>query len=200
MYTSMDKIQHTPAIDRAIDMHKLIRFSTLILASDGYLNFMGNEFGHPEWIDFPREGNGWSYKYARRQWSLAENGYLKYQWLENFDKAMLKFIRKYRVFSKPQAVSLWIDQEKKILAFSRGDLLYLFNMNTTQSFTDFFMHAHTIGAGNYRAVFSSDDKEFGGQERVSKDYIYRTEEKKDKGTGFEVYIPCRTVVVFQKVN
>lgn len=200
MYTGMDKAYHSPVIDRAIDMHKLIRFSTLILASDGYLNFMGNEFGHPEWIDFPREGNGWSYKYARRQWSLAENGYLKYQWLESFDRAMLKFVRKYRVMSKPQAISLWIDQPRKLLAFSKGDLIYLFNFSTTQSVTDFFLHTHTIGDGNFRAIFSSDDAEFGGQERVSKEYIYRSENRPDMGTGFEVYIPCRTAVVFQKVN
>jgi len=200
MYTGMDKAYHSPVIDRAIDFHKLIRFSTLVLACDGYLNFMGNEFGHPEWIDFPREGNGWSYKYARRQWSLSENGYLKYQWLENFDRAMLKFARKYRVLCKSGAASLWIDQDKKLISFAKGDLLYLFNFNTTQSETSFFMHAHSTGAGVYKAVFSSDEKEFGGQERVSLDYLYHTKDHEGKGLGFEVYIPCRTVVVFQKVN
>lgn len=200
MYVGMNKDYHSPVIDRAIDLHKLIRFSTLVLASDGYLNFMGNEFGHPEWIDFPREGNGWSYKYARRQWSLAQNGFLKYEWLENFDRAMLKFVRKYRVLSKPQAVNLWIDQQKKIVAFSKGELIYLFNFNTTQSDTDFYLHAYTVGAGNYRVIFSSDDAEFGGQERISKEYIYHTQEKEGKGLGFEVYIPCRTVAVFQKVD
>ena len=200
MYTGMDKAYHSPVIDRAVDLHKLIRFSTLVLASDGYLNFMGNEFGHPEWIDFPREGNGWSYKYARRQWSLASNGYLKYEWLENFDRAMLKFVRKYRVMSKPQAVNLWIDEERKILAFARGDLLYLFNFHTTDSVADFFLHAHATGAGNYRAIFSSDDADFGGQERISKEYIYHTKEVPEHGLGFEVYIPCRTAVVFQKCD
>ena len=200
MYTGMDKAYHSPVIDRAIDLHKLIRFSTLVLACDGYLNFMGNEFGHPEWIDFPREGNGWSYKYARRQWSLAENGYLKYQWLENFDRAMLKFARKHRVLSKPQAVNLWIDQDNKIISFAKGDLLYLFNFNTTKSDPKFFMHAHITGAGNYRVIFSSDDAEFGGLERVSKDYVYQAKEIPEKGTGFEVYIPCRTAVVFQRVD
>ena len=200
MYTSMDKVHHNPVIDRAIDFHKLIRFSTLVLACDGYLNFMGNEFGHPEWIDFPREGNGWSYKYARRQWSLSENGYLKYQWLENFDRSMLKFARKYRVLCKSGASSLWIDQEKKLISFAKGDLLYLFNFNTTKSETNFFMHAHNTGEGVYKAVFSSDEKEFGGQERVSLDYLYHTKNYEGKGLGFEVYIPCRTVVVFQKVN
>ena len=200
MYTGMDKAYHSPVIDRAIDLHKLIRFSTLVLACDGYLNFMGNEFGHPEWIDFPREGNGWSYKYARRQWSLAENGYLKYQWLENFDRAMLKFARKHRVLSKQQAVNLWVDQDNKIISFAKGDLLYLFNFNTTKSDPKFFMHAHITGAGNYRVIFSSDDAEFGGLERVSKDYVYQAKEIPEKGTGFEVYIPCRTAVVFQRVD
>ena len=200
MYTGMQKSYHSPVIDRAIDLHKLIRFVTLVLACDGYLNFMGNEFGHPEWIDFPREGNGWSYKYARRQWSLAENHDLKYEWLQNFDRAMLKFARKYRVLCKPAAINLWIDQDKKILAFARGDLLYLFNFNTTQSFPDFFLHAHVTGAGAYRAIFSSDERDFGGQERVSMDYLYHTVEKKDLGLGLEVYIPCRTCVVFQRVE
>ena len=200
MYTGMNKDYHSLAVDNAIDFHKLIRFSTITLASDGYLNFMGNEFGHPEWIDFPREGNGWSYKYARRQWSLSENGFLKYEWLENFDRAMLKFVRKYRVLSKPQAVNLWIDQEKKLLAFAKGDLLYLFNFSTNHSETNFFLHCYPTGAGRYRAVFSSDDKEFGGQERISKDYIYHSAENDPRGLGFEVYIPCRTAVVFQKVD
>ena len=199
MYTGMEKAYHSPVIDRAVDLHKLIRFSTLVLASEGYLNFMGNEFGHPEWIDFPREGNGWSYKYARRQWSLVENGYLKYEWLENFDRAMLKFARKYRVLSKPQAVSLWIDQERKIISFAKGDMLYLFNFNTTQSVTNYFMHAHITGEGGYRAIFSSDAADFGGQERVNMNYIYETKPGK-RGVGFEVYAPCRTAIVFQKVE
>ena len=133
MYTSMAKFKESLIIDRGIALHKMIRLITSSLAGEGYLNFMGNEFGHPEWIDFPREGNGWSYKYARRQWSLPENGYLKYGWLEAFDRAMLRFARKYRVLNKPQAVSLWIDQENKLLSFAKGDLLYLFKFHTTRS-------------------------------------------------------------------
>ena len=114
MYVGMDKVYHSLIIDRAIALHKMIRFITLSLGCEGYLNFMGNEFGHPEWIDFPREGNGWSFKYARRQWSLADNGYLKYQWLLNFDRAMLKFARKYRIMMKKDLQNLWIDQPKKL--------------------------------------------------------------------------------------
>ena len=123
----MDKgIPFASAIDRAIALHKMIRFITLTLGSDAYLNFMGNEFGHPEWIDFPREGNGWSYQYARRQWSLADSPFLKYSWLNQFDRDMLKFVRRYRVLSKTTAMNLWIDQEKKMhrLREGRNDLSY----------------------------------------------------------------------------
>ena len=200
MYTGMDKIYHSVVIDRAIALHKMIRFITLSLAGEGYLNFMGNEFGHPEWIDFPREGNGWSHKYARRQWSLVENGYLKYQWLANFDKAMLKFARKYRVLNKEDAVNLWIDQPGKIIAFSKGDLVYVFNFNPTHSPTDFFLPVHTVGPGKYRAIFSTDDLDFGGMDRISKNYDYYTKVVKDHGLGFNIYIPSRTAVVFRKVD
>ena len=199
MYTGMDKAYHSLTIDRAIALHKMIRFITLALASDAYLNFMGNEFGHPEWIDFPREGNGWSHKYARRQWSLAENGYLKYQWLEQFDRAMLKFARKYRVLNKSDAMNLWIDQDHKLLSFAKGDLIYVFNFSPNYSPTDFFVHAHVTGAGQYRAIFSTDDVDFGGQDRISERYVYYTKSFEKKGLGFEIYIPCRTAIVLKKV-
>ena len=199
MYTGMDKAYHSLTIDRAIALHKMIRFITLALASDAYLNFMGNEFGHPEWIDFPREGNGWSHKYARRQWSLAENGYLKYQWLEQFDRAMLKFARKYRVLNKSDAMNLWIDQDHKLLSFAKGDLIYVFNFSPNYSPTDFFVHAHVTGAGQYRAIFSTDDVDFGGQDRISERYVYYTKNFEKKGLGFEIYIPCRTAIVLKKV-
>ena len=200
MYTGMDKAYHSFTIDRAIALHKMIRFITLTLGCDAYLNFMGNEFGHPEWIDFPREGNGWSHKYARRQWSLAENGYLKYQWLEAFDRSMLKFARKYRVLNKSDVVNLWIDQKNKLLAFAKGDLIYLFNFSPSYSPTDFFVPAHATGTGQYRAIFSTDEVNFGGQDRVSERYIYYTKDVPKKGVGFEVYIPCRTAVVFKRVG
>ena len=200
MYTGMDKAYHSIGIDRAIALHKMIRFITLTLGSDGYLNFMGNEFGHPEWIDFPREGNGFSHKYARRQWSLVENGYLKYQWLANFDRAMLKFVRKYRVLNKPDTVNLWIDQNHKLLAFSKGQLIYVFNFDYQYCPTNFFLPVHTVGAGKYRVIFSSDDIDFGGMDRISKEYLYYTKEVLDKGIGFEIYIPCRTAIVFKRVE
>ena len=200
MYTGMDKAYHSLAIDRAIALHKMIRFITLALGSEAYLNFMGNEFGHPEWIDFPRGGNGWSHHYARRQWSLAENGYLKYEWLERFDREMLKFARKYRVMTKPAAANLWMDEKNKLLAFAKGDLIYLFNFSPDASPTDFFVPAHITGEGQYRAVFTTDRIEFGGQDRVSERYVYTAKPVPDKGVGFTVYLPSRTAIVFRRVD
>ena len=197
MYTGMNKAYHSPVVDRAIEMHKLVRFVTLVLACDGYLNFMGNEFGHPEWIDFPREGNGWSFKYARRQWSLADDGFLKYEWLLNFDKAMISFAKKNKVLIKPIAESLWIDEKAKVMTFARGNLLYAFNFHPTESATKLFLHAHTTGAGDYKAVFSTDDELFGGQDRIDKKYIYTTRSDK-RGIGFEIYLPCRSAAAFRK--
>ena len=200
MYTGMEKSYHSITIDRAVALHKMIRFITLSLGGDGYLTFMGNEFGHPEWIDFPREGNGWSYKYARRQWSLVQNSLLKYEWLKNFDQAMLKFARKYRVLNKKDTVNLWIDQPGKIIAFSKGELVYVFNFHPTYSPTDFFLPVHSVGEGKYRVIFSTDDVDFGGMDRVSKQYTYYTKFVENKGLGFEIYIPCRTAVVFKRVE
>lgn len=200
MYTGMEKSYHSITIDRAVALHKMIRFITLTLGGDGYLNFMGNEFGHPEWIDFPREGNGWSYKYARRQWSLVQNPLLKYEWLKNFDQAMLKFARKYRVLNKKDTVNLWIDQPGKIIAFSKGELVYVFNFHPNYSPTDFFLPVHSVGEGKYKVIFSTDDVDFGGMDRVSKQYIYYTKFVENRGLGFEIYIPCRTAIVFKKVD
>ena len=152
MYTGMDKAYHSPAIDRAIALHKMIRFITLALGSEAYLNFMGNEFGHPEWIDFPREGNGWSHQLrpppvvagGKRLSEIRMAGALR-------PGRCCKFARKYRVMTKPAAANLWMDEENKLLAFAKGDLIYLFNFSPDASPTDFFVPAHITGEGQYRA-------------------------------------------------
>ncbi|MDL2206120.1 alpha amylase C-terminal domain-containing protein [Eubacteriales bacterium OttesenSCG-928-N13] len=200
MYTNMNKTYESLVIDRAIALHKMIRFITLVLASEGYLNFMGNEFGHPEWIDFPREGNGWSYHYARRQWSLADNGFLKYEWLRQFDLDMLKFSRKYHVLSKRDLYNLWMDQNQKIIAFSKGGLIYLFNFHPSESPTDFFLPCHSVGEGSYQVVFSSDDHAYGGQDRIPHDTKYQSQMVQGKGLGFYIYSPCRSVLVLKKTS
>ena len=198
MYTGMDKTFHSPVIDRAIALHKMIRFITIATAYGGYLNFMGNEFGHPEWIDFPREGNGWNFHYARRQWSLVDNGFLKYEWLNNFDNGMIALAKKYKLDSQKDAENLWVDEKKKIIAFERGDLIFAFNFHPSESQTNFWLPAHLTGEGKYKAIFSTDEVNYGGQGRISEDYEYYTQEDQKRGLGFEIYLPCRTAVVFKK--
>ncbi len=197
MYTGMEKSYHSLSMDAAIDYHKLIRFVTLATANAGYLNFMGNEFGHPEWIDFPREGNGWSYHYARRQWSLEDDPNLKYEWLGAFDREMIRLSKSIGLFSE-KAESLWIDQEKQTLSFARGKRIFVFNFSASSGQNSFFVHTHLTGKGRYRTVFSSDEKEFGGLDRVSKQFVYGTI-RNANGEGFYAYVPCRTAIVFEKI-
>ena len=200
MYTGMTKDYHTFTMDRAIELHKIIRLYTMSLGGNGYLNFMGNEFGHPEWIDFPREGNGWSYKYCRRQWSLVDNPDLKYEWLNDFDAAMIRLARERKLLDDPYAVSLWIDPDRKIITFSRGKLLFVFNFHNSYSEQQFFLHAHTVGEGKYKVILSTDEKRFGGPGIIAHDYVYSTEYVEGRGLGFNVYSPCRTAMVLERIG
>ncbi len=200
MYTGMEKTYHSATMDRAIELHKIIRLFSMSLGGNGYLNFMGNEFGHPEWIDFPREGNGWSYKYCRRQWSLVDNDQLKFVWLNDFDQAMIHLAKEVHLLDDPYAVSLWIDQDRKIITFSRGGLLFLFNFNTSYSEQNFFLHAHTVGEGAYRVILSTDELRFGGSGQIAHDYVYHTEYRQGMGLGFNVYSPCRSAMVLRRIQ
>ncbi len=133
MYTDMDKICHNPVIDRAVALHKMIRLFTLAGGGEAYLNFMGNEFGHPEWIDFPREGNGWSFHYCRRQWSLADNGYLKYGWLKDFDRDMISLAKEAKIYRQSVADLLYLNEAEKIIAFFRTGVVFAFNFHPEKS-------------------------------------------------------------------
>ena len=199
MYTGMEKDYHSLSMDRAIDMHKVIRFLTCSLSRDGYLNFIGNEFGHPEWVDFPREGNNWSGHYARRQWSLLKNKTLKYEWLADFDRAMTHFINAHRVHCSGPAESLWIDDEKKLILFARGGLLYAFNLHPNRSQESVFVSTRLTGPGGYRVVLSTDDPSWGGLDRISEDYIYHAGQT-EYGDGFTIYLPCRTGIALEKTD
>lgn len=159
MYTSMDLGSESIILDRGIALHKMIRLSTLAMAGDGYLNFMGNEFGHPEWIDFPREGNGWSYKYARRQWSLAKSPFLRYGKLMDFDKEMINLFKKEGIL-KHKPISLFNDIENKILVIERGGFLFVFNFNPQKSFIDYPIKLDK--GGKYKVVLDTDLIKFNG--------------------------------------
>lgn len=199
MYWSMDRASQSIIVDRGMALHKMIRLITLSLGGEGYLNFMGNEFGHPEWIDFPREGNGWSYQYCRRQWSLADNGYLRYSYLNEFDKAMIAQAKKQRMLNcEPQ--QLQISQPDKTIVYERNNLVYAFNFNPTESFNGYFIPVPL--EGKYKVVLSTDDPAFGGQGRISVTHIYEAKRQADANNqiGFRVYLPSRTAMVLKPVR
>ncbi len=195
MYWSMNKSSQNPVIDRGVALHKMIRLITASLVGEGYLNFMGNEFGHPEWIDFPREGNGWSYHYCRRQWSLADNNDLRYVGLQEFDKAMLKTLKSNRVMQKT-AKSQWIQNGDKVIMYTFGKTAFAFNFNPTRSFENYFFPVEEEGV--YKVTLTTDDEAYGGFGRVDKEYLYETQRIPDGRIGFFCYLPSRTAIVWKK--
>ena len=186
MYFSMNKDSKNLLVDRGIALHKLIRLATVGTAGDGYLNFMGNEFGHPEWIDFPRAGNGWSFEHARRLWSLADNGFLRYGCLQAFDAEMIHLVKRYGILgSRP--FLLRADEEKKILIFGRKNLIFALNFNPVDSFTNYGFEAP---AGKYVKVLDSDAAEFDGFSRMESDGEHFTVDGE-----LRLYLPSRCALV-----
>lgn len=200
IYWHMEKSDKNPIIDRAMALHKMIRFITITLSGEGYLNFMGNEFGHPEWIDFPREGNNWSFKYCKRQWSLGDNLDLKYNYLKKFDKDMIDFTKINHVLETSEVKDLWLDDTKKIIIYKKNDLIFLFNFHPTDSFEDFRFPTHE--ASDYKVVFDSDAEIYGGHERISRKVIYSPKQLHEfnKSTGISIYSPSRTFLVLKKID
>ena len=199
IYSHMLKSDDNLIIRRAMELEKLIKFITITLGGEGYLNFMGNEFGHPDWIDFPRIGNNWSYKYAKRQWSLMDNKELKYDYLANFDREMLNLMKSYNVLSATDLQNLWTDEENKLLAFKKGGLIFLFNFNPNISFPEYELPTNEMG--KFEVVFNSDEPMFGGLNRIQTDYIYNSKmlSQKENKVGITIYSPSRTVLVLKKV-
>ncbi len=201
MYWHMSALEHNFAVDRGVALHKLIRLVTLACINGGYLNFMGNEFGHPEWIDFPREGNGWSHKYARRQWSLVDRDDLRYRQLNRFDTAMVKLVSGVKDFENLPIIKLWDKDSDQILAFMRGDMLFVFNFNPEHSFSDYGILAPE---GEYAVVLDSDDTEFGGfgNNDDSTHHFTRHDElyAKDGKGWLRLYIPARSAFVLRRLS
>ncbi|MBO5322803.1 MAG: alpha amylase C-terminal domain-containing protein [Oscillospiraceae bacterium] len=193
MYTDMNKDCHNDVIDRAIALHKMIRLFTLA-GGEGYLNFMGNEFGHPEWIDFPREGNGWSFHYCRRQWSLKENDLLKYQWLNDFDRDMVAVTKENNMFKQRMADMMLMKAPEQTCAFYRGSLLFVFNWHPNNSLNNVLIPVHQ--PGEYTVVLSSDDPKYGGFNNVRKQTY--SSKMFDGKHYVELYIPARTCFVLKE--
>ena len=199
MYWHFKQGDENDMVHRGIALHKMIRLVTLGTINGGYLNFMGNEFGHPEWIDFPREGNGWSYKYARRQWNLVDNPELDYHFLGDFDRKMIEVVKGEKNFIKTPVQEIWHNDGDQVLAFMRGDLVFVFNFSPTRSFTDY---GFLVPEGDYKVVLNSDAKEFGGNGFADDTMVHHTNfdpvyEKDHKG-WLKLYIPARSAVVLKK--
>jgi 1,4-alpha-glucan branching enzyme len=199
MYVGMNKDFHNLTVDRGIALHKMIRLITFATSGGGYLNFMGNEFGHPEWIDFPREGNNWSYKYARRQWHLVKNKDLKYHFLGDFDREMLRLNSDSKFLENRYINRITENSYDKIIAFTRGDYLFVFNFHPTNSFTDYGIPI----TGKFKIVLDSDDPAFGGFNRIDRNVIYSSVSKAERYTlnvpfHLYLYLPSRTALVFKK--
>lgn len=198
MYSNMSILTPSLIIDRALALHKMIRLITLSTNGGGYLNFMGNEFGHPEWIDFPREGNEWSYKYARRQWNLADNQDLKYRFLEAFDRGMVSLFASSTLPVISNPILKHSNTGDQVIAFERGDYLFVFNFNPTTSFTDYGIQ---VNPADYKIVLDSDSSEFGGFERIEKEMIYEPLRTGSLGSDYHLrlYLPSRSVIVLKTI-
>lgn len=198
MYWHMSKGDTNFIVERGIALHKIIRLVTATTLNGGYLNFMGNEFGHPEWIDFPREGNGWSHKYAKRQWSLADNPNLKYEQLNAFDHALINLLKSHKDSFTSGPVQRCINDGDQVLAYQRDNLLFVVNFHPYKSYTGYGM---LVDKGSYKVVLNSDSTQFGGYGLINEGIEHFTQNGLDKNTDLEwlrLYLPARTAQVLQK--
>jgi len=199
IYFKMSRFDESFVIDRGIALHKMIRLITIALGGQAYLNFMGNEFGHPDWIDFPREGNNWSFHYARRQWSLLENPDLKYRFLAAFDRAMLKMVREHRLFEEVYGNLINLDPANQTIQFERKKLIFVFNFHVSNSLFNYGFRVKE--PGDYRIVLNTDNPLFGGQGRVDEQLIYTTQfNAGDQTHQLMVYNPNRMAMVFERIG
>ena len=196
MYTHMSTLSPlTPVIDRGMALHKMIRLVTHGLGGEGYLNFEGNEFGHPEWLDFPREGNNNSFWYARRQLNLTDDPLLRYKFLDNFDRMMNQTEAKYGWLSAPQAYISLKHEGDKVIVFERAGLVFIFNFHPTNSFSDYRIGIEV--PGTYRVVLNSDHGDVGGHNRIDENTRFFTTpmEWNNRKNWTHVYIPSRTAII-----
>ncbi len=200
MYWNMARDRQSVVVDRGIALHKMIRLITFALAGEAYLNFIGNEFGHPEWIDFPREGNGYSYHYCRRQWSLMENDQLRYKGLAEFDRAMTKLDETYNLLNDRFIEQLWVHEAEKQLIFRRGPLVFVFNFHPAKSHRDWWIPVPD--PTDYKVVLNSDDKRFEGHGLTAENQTYIVKQTPVGGRpqSLQVYVPSRSVQVLAPVG
>ncbi|CAB5145835.1 1,4-alpha-glucan (glycogen) branching enzyme, GH-13-type (EC [Olavius algarvensis associated proteobacterium Delta 3] len=198
LYEHMHRADRHLNVDRGLALHKMIRLITLATAANGYLNFMGNEYGHPEWIDFPRPGNNWSYKYARRQWHLVDQPDLKYGFLGAFDRDMLALADHFRLLEDPDIHLFQAHDQDKVIIFQRAALIFIFNFHPAESYTDY---RFPVSPGTYRNIFHSDADAYGGHRRLHRENRHVSLPSPERRTHqLSVYLPSRTCQVLEKIK
>eukprot|EP01100_Stratorugosa_tubuloviscum_P001264 TRINITY_DN127_c0_g1_i1.p1 TRINITY_DN127_c0_g1~~TRINITY_DN127_c0_g1_i1.p1 ORF type:complete len:676 (-),score=254.14 TRINITY_DN127_c0_g1_i1:83-2110(-) len=201
MYENMSVLQpRTPIIDRGMALHKMIRLITCGLGGEGYLTFMGNEFGHPEWVDFPREGNQDSYHYARRQWKLAKDDLLRYKHLLEFEKQMLQLEERYNWLNSNQAYISLQHEGDKMIVFERANLIWIFNFHPFKSFSDYKIGVEI--AGKYKIILNSDNIIFDGHQRIDEniEIFTQPESWNNRSNSIFVYVPSRVAILLALVD
>jgi 1,4-alpha-glucan branching enzyme len=200
MYWQMNAQSQSLVIDRGVSLHKMIRLITFSLAGEGWLNFMGNEFGHPEWIDFPRAGNNWSYYYARRQWSLADNEQLRYAGLNRFDAAMNQLDARYKILPDPLIEQLYVHEDNKQLVYRRGPLVFVFNFHPTNSYSDW--RIPVPDRADYQLILNTDSKQFGGHGLANdqQKFIWQDAPVGGRKQSIMIYVPSRSAQVLAPIH
>jgi len=201
MYWHMQKGDENYVVHRGLALHKMIRLITATTINGGYLNFMGNEFGHPEWIDFPRQGNGWSCKYARRQWDLVDRKTLAYHYLADFDQKMIELIKNEANYQSTPIEEIWHNDADQILAYKRNNLIFVFNFNPAKSFTGY---GFLVPPGSYKTVLNTDSKDFGGNGLTDDSITHFTNfdplYKGEKKEWLKLYVPARSAMILRKIE
>jgi len=194
LYTNMSVFTSSLMIARGIALHKLIRLLTFSLGGEGYLNFMGNEFGHPEWIDFPRKGNNYTYWYARRQWHLVDDDTLRYKHLNAFDGAMQQLDVQYHLLTDANVQLLFIHENAKQLVYQRGRLIFVFNFHPTASYADWRIPIPE--KTDYRIILNTDDIAYGGYGAVDGvHYPWQDVAVAGHAQSIQLYVPARSAQV-----
>ncbi|CAI4211611.1 unnamed protein product [Parascedosporium putredinis] len=177
LYTNMSNLTPlTPVIDRGMALHKMIRLLTHGLGGEGYLNFEGNEFGHPEWLDFLAR--------VTRTRSVSQR-------IRSVDELVRG---EARMATRPQAYISLKHEGDKVIVFERGKALFIFNFNSTESFADYRIGVDV--PGTYKVVLNTDSKDVGGHDRVDSNTRYHTTAMEWNGrkNWTHVYVPCRTAL------
>ena len=128
-----------------------------------------------------------------------DNPDLDYHFLGDFDREMLKVLKMEKNLPKLPVVEIWHNDGDQVLAYMRGDLVFIFNFSPTRSFTDY---GFLVPTGSYDVVLNTDAKKFGGNGFADDTMTHLTNYDPayvdDHKEWLKLYIPARSAVVLKK--